>query len=68
MEYQHILHASFLTKDSAYPTVSYLVGKIFTCNGKPGAFYVHGHMQETALGRLKGIEKGDPDILVSADQ
>ncbi|TGO09400.1 hypothetical protein BTUL_0167g00200 [Botrytis tulipae] len=54
--------------NSAYPTVSYLVGKIFTCNDKPEALYVHGHLQEPVLGRLKGIEKGDPDIPVSADQ
>lgn len=62
---QHILHISFLTKDSEYPTVCYLVGKIFKCKDKPEALYVHGHVQETVLGRLKGIEKGDPDIPVS---
>ncbi|KAM0132999.1 hypothetical protein ACHAO1_006486 [Botrytis cinerea] len=62
---QHILHVSFLAKDSEYPTVCYLVGKIFKCNDDPEALYVHGHVQEPVLGRLKGIEKGDPDICVS---
>ncbi|KAF7959138.1 hypothetical protein EAE96_002654 [Botrytis aclada] len=62
---QHILHVSFLTKDTEYPTVCYLVGKIFTCNDKPEALYVHGYVQEPVLGRLKGIKKGDPDIPVS---
>lgn len=62
---QHILHVSFHTKDSEYPPVCYLVGKIFKYKNNPEFLYVHGHVQEPVLGRLKGVGKGDPDISVS---
>ncbi|KAA8577109.1 hypothetical protein EYC84_007113 [Monilinia fructicola] len=62
---QHILHVSFLTKDSEYPTVCYLVGQILKYKSNPEVLYVHGHVQEPVLGRLKGLEKGDLDLSVS---
>ncbi|KAI9650452.1 hypothetical protein NHQ30_000467 [Ciborinia camelliae] len=63
---QHILHVSFLTKDSEYPTVCYLVGKILKYkDNSDDALYVHGHVQEPVLGRLMGREEGDPDLSVS---
>ncbi|KAF7856054.1 hypothetical protein EAF04_010010 [Stromatinia cepivora] len=62
---QNILHVSFLTKDSEYPPVCYLVGKILKYKNNPEALYVHGHVQEPVLGRLKGVANGDSDIPVS---
>lgn len=56
---------SFLTKDSEYPPVCYLVGKILKYKSNTEALYVHGHVQEPVLGRLKGVGKRDPDISVS---
>ncbi|KAF4627037.1 hypothetical protein G7Y89_g11121 [Cudoniella acicularis] len=63
---QHILHVSFITKDSEYPSVCYLVGKILKYKSNSEALYVHGHIQEAVKGRLEfAQEEGDPGLSVS---